>query len=67
MGQADMPGAVPTGAAPPIPTWVLAGWSRVASANAGTADVETQKQLSVLADYLSAFSECANSKLMRQL
>ncbi|EIW70089.1 hypothetical protein TREMEDRAFT_71520 [Tremella mesenterica DSM 1558] len=53
VGAAAMPGAVPAGAAPSVPTWVLAGWQRVANADLGSGDAKTQEQLGVLADYLS--------------
>ncbi|OCF41255.1 transmembrane protein [Kwoniella heveanensis CBS 569] len=49
-GQDDMPGAIPTGAAPPVPTWVQTGWRQVAGLGK---DERSEEQASILTAYLS--------------
>ncbi|KAK4689249.1 hypothetical protein P7C73_g857, partial [Tremellales sp. Uapishka_1] len=53
-GSDDLPGAIPTGAAPAIPTWMLTGWRQVAGLDSIEArDEKHQLQMGLLADYLS--------------
>ncbi|WVF68009.1 hypothetical protein IAT40_002771 [Kwoniella sp. CBS 6097] len=49
-GEDDMPGAIPTGSAPPVPTWVQTGWRQVAGLGK---DEKSQEQASILTAYLS--------------
>ncbi|WWD20758.1 hypothetical protein CI109_105235 [Kwoniella shandongensis] len=48
VGAEDVPGAIPAGAAPPVPTWVTAGWRQAAGL-----DTKEQEHITVLATYLS--------------
>ncbi len=54
VGSDSMPGAIPTGAAPPVPTWMITGWRQVAGLDSTVArDAKTQEEMGILADYLS--------------
>ena len=51
VGGDSIPGAVPTGAAPPVPQWMQTGWKQVAGAAAG-GDEKTQLEAGILANYV---------------
>ncbi|WWD07266.1 hypothetical protein V865_005363 [Kwoniella europaea PYCC6329] len=50
VGEQDVPGAIPTGSAPPIPTWLKTGWRQVAGLGK---DDKTAEESSILAAYLT--------------
>ncbi|WRT70761.1 uncharacterized protein IL334_007760 [Kwoniella shivajii] len=49
-GDENIPGAIPVGAAPPVPTWVKTGWRQVADLGK---DDKTAEEASILAHYVS--------------
>ena len=51
VGGDSVPGAVPTGAAPPVPKWMQTGWRDVAGAGVG-GDDKTQREMGILANYV---------------
>ncbi|WVW80773.1 hypothetical protein I302_102759 [Kwoniella bestiolae CBS 10118] len=50
VGEQDIPGAIPTGSAPPIPTWLKTGWRQVAGLGK---DDKTAEESNILAAYLT--------------
>ena len=52
--SASIPGAIPTGAAPAVPTWLLTGWRQVANRHLIMAggDPKIAEQQSILAEYV---------------
>ncbi|ORX40969.1 C2 domain-containing protein [Kockovaella imperatae] len=52
VGGQSVPGAIPTGAAPPVPKWLQVGWKEVAGAALSGSD-EHQRDLGILAHYVS--------------
>ncbi|KAL7422727.1 Tricalbin-2 [Cryptotrichosporon argae] len=50
----DVPGSIPTGAAPAVPTWMLTGWRQVAGLDAAAVrDSRLAEQTSILTEYLT--------------
>ncbi|WWC92373.1 uncharacterized protein L201_007330 [Kwoniella dendrophila CBS 6074] len=49
-GDQNIPGSIPTGAAPPVPTWVKTGWRQVAGLGK---DDKTAEESNILAAYLT--------------
>lgn len=56
--QESIPGAIPVGTAPPVPTWLLTGWRQVANKDLIMAggDPKQAEQQSILAEYV--YVEC---------
>jgi hypothetical protein len=54
LDTASIPGGIPTGAAPPVPTWLLTGWRQVANRHliAAGGDPKLAEQQSILAEYV---------------